>query len=117
MDTPSQTSPATRPAAPRAAALAGLLACQLVLGLGLGRYALIDPDEGRNAAAAREVAAGGSGLVPTYSGLPFLDKPLVGAGALAVVVDRRRGLGARLAGRGLSRLEGGVFEAWVACGP
>ena len=41
----------------------------------LGALPLIDPDEGRNAAIAREMAAAGEWLVPTYGGLPYLDKP------------------------------------------
>src|SRR5262245_7375292 len=41
----------------------------------LGAWPLIPPDEGRNAEIAREMASSGSWLVPTYDGLPYLDKP------------------------------------------
>jgi 4-amino-4-deoxy-L-arabinose transferase-like glycosyltransferase len=43
--------------------------------LHLGYLPLQDPDEGRNAEVAREMAASGSWLVPTYNGVPYLDKP------------------------------------------
>ncbi|MBL9174061.1 MAG: glycosyltransferase family 39 protein [Verrucomicrobiales bacterium] len=36
---------------------------------------LIIPDEGRNAEVAREMKETGAWLVPTYNGLPYLDKP------------------------------------------
>ena len=41
----------------------------------LGTLPLIQPDEGRNAEVAREMAAQGEWLVPSYDGLPYLDKP------------------------------------------
>ncbi len=41
----------------------------------LGAYPLLQPDEGRNAEVAREMDARGEWLVPTYDGLPYLDKP------------------------------------------
>jgi len=49
-------------------------------------FPLLDPDEGRNAEIAREMAASGSLLVPTLAGMPYLDKPpgLFAAGALAM---------------------------------
>jgi Glycosyl transferase family 2/Dolichyl-phosphate-mannose-protein mannosyltransferase len=50
------------------------LAFYLVFGR-LGSLPLLDPDEGRNAEVAREMAISGSWLVPTYNGLPYLDKP------------------------------------------
>lgn len=41
----------------------------------LGDVPLISPDEGRNAEVAREMRERGAWLVPTYDGLPYLDKP------------------------------------------
>ena len=41
----------------------------------LGDLPLIDPDEGRNAEVAREMAESGAWVVPTYNGIPYLDKP------------------------------------------
>jgi 4-amino-4-deoxy-L-arabinose transferase-like glycosyltransferase len=38
-------------------------------------YPLLDPDEGRNAEVAREMAAGGGILLPRLAGMPYLDKP------------------------------------------
>jgi 4-amino-4-deoxy-L-arabinose transferase-like glycosyltransferase len=50
---------------------AAALACRL------GGYPLLDPDEGRNAEVAREMAAAGDYLVPRLDGLPYLDKPVL----------------------------------------
>ena len=38
-------------------------------------FPLLDPDEGRNAEIAREMAIGGDMLVPHLAGMPYLDKP------------------------------------------
>jgi 4-amino-4-deoxy-L-arabinose transferase-like glycosyltransferase len=43
--------------------------------LRLGYLPLQEPDEGRNAEVAREMAVSGAWLVPTYNGVPYLDKP------------------------------------------
>jgi 4-amino-4-deoxy-L-arabinose transferase-like glycosyltransferase len=43
--------------------------------LRLGYLPLQEPDEGRNAEVAREMATSGAWLVPTYDGVPYLDKP------------------------------------------
>ncbi len=54
--------------------LAFVAVCWLIFG-GLGRLPLITPDEARNAEVAREMNLSGAWLVPTYDGLPYLDKP------------------------------------------
>ena len=52
-----------------------LLAAAITVTYRIGALALIIPDEGRNAEVAREMKETGSWLVPTYNGLPYLDKP------------------------------------------
>jgi len=52
-----------------------LAAGALLFGLGIGDYPLWDPGEGRNAQAAREMAAAGEWLVPRLYGEPYYDKP------------------------------------------
>ncbi len=73
---------------PRRSILPGLgaLAAFLLSMLLAGAYPLLDPDEGRNAEVAREMAAGGGLLVPQLAGMPYLDTPpgLFWAAALAV---------------------------------
>lgn len=41
----------------------------------LGDFALLSPDEGRNAEVAREMKLAGAWLVPSYDGATYLDKP------------------------------------------
>jgi hypothetical protein len=41
----------------------------------LGTLSLMQPDEERNAEVAREMKQSGSWLIPTFNGLPYLDKP------------------------------------------
>lgn len=55
--------------------LGAFLVAAIVLFAGLGTPPLMQPDEGRNAEVAREMAATGSWLVPTLEGHPYLDKP------------------------------------------
>ena len=55
-------------------ALAFLVAGVCLFGR-LGSLPLLQPDEGRNAEVAREMKDAGTWLVPTYDGLPYLDKP------------------------------------------
>ena len=52
--------------------LAGALLLSLWTAL---RFPLLDPDEGRNAEVAREMAASGDLVVPHLAGVPYLDKP------------------------------------------
>jgi 4-amino-4-deoxy-L-arabinose transferase-like glycosyltransferase len=64
----------------------------------LGRWPLIEPDEGRNAEIAREMLASGHWSLPHFDGLPFLDKPpalfwMIAASFRALGVNE---LGARL---------------------
>jgi 4-amino-4-deoxy-L-arabinose transferase-like glycosyltransferase len=65
---------------PRIWRLGGFLAAFSLAGFlvlaRLGSLPLVNPDEGRNAEIAREVAESGAWLVPTYNGVPYLDKPI-----------------------------------------
>lgn len=56
------------------------------LGIGLGRGALIDPDEGRNASVGLAMATSGDYVVPHLNGLPHLDKPALFHAAEAVAI-------------------------------
>lgn len=65
--------------------MAGVLALA-GLSWNLGGYALLEPDEGRNAEVMREMAADGPWWLPRLNGLPYVDKPVVhfAAGAAAL---------------------------------
>jgi len=71
--------------------LAGLpwlvLLAAAALAWNLNGYRLLDPDEGRNAEVAREMARSNDYLVPRLNGLPYLDKPVVYFGAAAAVME------------------------------
>jgi 4-amino-4-deoxy-L-arabinose transferase-like glycosyltransferase len=64
-----------------------VLAAALALGWNLNGHHLLDPDEGRNAEVAREMAASGDYLLPHLDGLPYLDKPVVYFAAAAAVME------------------------------
>ena len=70
---------------PLLAVLCGSLLLSLWIAL---RFPLLDPDEGRNAEVAREMAASGDLVIPHLAGVPYLDKPpaLFAAAAAAVRV-------------------------------
>ena len=62
-------------AASRFLVLLAFLVAAFTLFAGLGKLALMEPDEERNAEVAREMKQSGAWLIPTYDGLPYLDKP------------------------------------------
>jgi 4-amino-4-deoxy-L-arabinose transferase-like glycosyltransferase len=59
----------------------------IALGWNLGGYQLLDPDEGRNAEIAREMAETNDYLLPHLNGLPYLDKPVVYFAAAAAAME------------------------------
>ena len=61
-------------------------------------YPLVDPDEGRNAQVAGEMAASGDVVIPHLAGVPYLDKPpaLFALAAVAIRVLGPIPLAARL---------------------
>ena len=64
----------------------------------LGGYALLEPDEGRNAEVMRELGQEAPWWLPQLNGLPYLDKPIVhfAAGALALRIFGTTEFAARL---------------------
>jgi len=70
VNAPATSAPARR------ISLALVLAASLALSLFLAlRLPLLDPDEGRNAEVAREMAVSGDLVIPHLAGMPYLDKP------------------------------------------
>ncbi len=93
--------------------LAAFLFAGLCLFVRLGGWALINPDEGRNASVALEMKTSGAWLVPTYDGLAYLDKPafLFSRGRVVIFSLRQIGSGGAVS-FGLIRFRvagGGVF--------
>lgn len=76
-----------------------VLAASLALGLFVAlAYPLVDPDEGRNAEVAAEMAANGDLVIPHLAGVPYLDKPpaLFALSAAAIRLMGPHPLAARL---------------------
>jgi 4-amino-4-deoxy-L-arabinose transferase-like glycosyltransferase len=72
---------------PRILTGAAFLVAAVLFFARLGHLPLIDPDEGRNAEVAREMAESGAWVVPTYNGIPYLDKPALYFRAVGVSFD------------------------------
>jgi 4-amino-4-deoxy-L-arabinose transferase-like glycosyltransferase len=64
-----------------------VLLAAVALGWNLNGYRLFDPDEGRNAEVAREMAYSNDYVVPHLDGLPYLDKPIVYFAAAAAMME------------------------------
>jgi 4-amino-4-deoxy-L-arabinose transferase-like glycosyltransferase len=69
---------------PRALTGVAFLLAAVLLFARLGDLPLIDPDEGRNAEVAREMAESGAWVVPTFNAIPYLDKPALYFRAVAL---------------------------------
>ena len=82
----------------RALTGAAFLVAAMLFFARLGDLPLIDPDEGRNAEVAREMTETGAWVVPSFNGIPYLDKPALyfRAVALSFTIFGRNEFTARL---------------------
>ena len=67
--------------------IAAIVVVVFGLGFRIGSYPLMDPDEGRNAEIAREMAESNNYVVPRLNGLPYLDKPVLYFAATAATME------------------------------
>jgi len=89
----------------------------LATAFGIGGYGLTEPDEGRNAEVAREMAVTNNYVLPHLNGLPYLDKPVVFFAAAATMIEifGPTELAVRLASL-LFALATALLVAWFARG-
>ena len=98
---PGAAAASEEPSAPAASKRPLLIVCAASLALSLVlalAFPLVDPDEGRNAEVAAEMARDGDVVIPHLAGVPYLDKPpaLFAMSALAIRIVGHRPLAARL---------------------
>ena len=67
--------------------LAAVAVMLIGLVFGISGYPLLDPDEGRNAEIAREIAVTNDYVVPRLNGLPYADKPILYFAAGAAIME------------------------------
>lgn len=92
-----------------------MLLVTLALALHLGDWALLDPDEGRNATIALEMMTSGDYLIPKLNKIPYLDKPALffAAEGLAMKLFGKTELAARLPSL-LSAVATVILTAWFS---